>query len=231
MRHIRRRKRRGQPQADKIIEQQILRLTIQRRERLIEQHHRRINRQRARNRHPLPHPAGKLANPGMGKLTELRTRQHIAHPLAPLRFRERMMRQHQLHILRHRAPRQQGKILKNERQRVERRGRRFTFQPHHARIRRFQSTQKTQQRRFPAAGRADDADNFARLNRKRHILQHQPPVITVRHIIDQQTHQSTSSALPSSTSGTSFSSLNHCTCLSTSARFSAASGETRIAPA
>ena len=189
-----------------------------------------MDRQRPGNRHPLLHPAGKLANPGVGKLGKLGARQHIRDAFAPLRRRQRMMLQHQRDIVRHRAPRQQGEILKNKRQRIERCRRRRALQPHRAMLGALQPANHPQQRRFTAAGRADDADNLARLNRKRHLLQHLPPVIAVGNALNQKPHQSASSALASSVSGTSFCALNQPICLRTSSRFSRASGEINIAP-
>ena len=166
----------------------------------------------------------------MGKFGKLGARQHVMDALAPLCRRERMLLQHQRDIVRHRAPRQQGEILKDERQRVKRCRRRRAFHPHRALLGALQPANHPQQRRFAAAGRADDANNLARLNRKRHILQHQPPVIAVGNALNQKPHQSASSALTSSVSGTSFCALNQPICLRTSSRFSRASGEISIAP-
>ena len=115
-------------------------------ERLVHQHHRRIDRERAGNRHPLFHPAGKLANPGMGKFGKLGARQHVMDTLAPLCRRERVLLQHQRDIIRHRAPRQQGKILKDERQRVKRCRRRRAFHPHRALLGALQPANHPQQR-------------------------------------------------------------------------------------
>jgi hypothetical protein len=89
-------------------------LRVDRRERLVEQQHGRIGRERAGQRDPLPHAARQLMRIVPGEIEKMEVfQQRLRAPLA-LRQREPLDFDAEHHVLEHGAPGQQQVLLQHE---------------------------------------------------------------------------------------------------------------------
>jgi hypothetical protein len=98
------------------------------------------------------------------------------------------MQQREFDILLDRAPGQEREILKHEGQRVEAFGGRRAAQFRRPRARLQQPAQHRQQRALAAAGRADDHDHLADVDRERHVLEHVDRAKAVTDMVRDQVH-------------------------------------------
>ena len=89
-------------------------LLIERPERFVHQHQRRLKHQRARQRHTLLLPAGQLARLSAAKSPKLDTVQRLFNPLSGRSTLDPAIAQRKSHIFGHAHMRKQGIILKNE---------------------------------------------------------------------------------------------------------------------
>ena len=89
-------------------------LRVDRRERLVEQQHRRIDRERARQRHALAHAAGQLMRIVLGEFGELEVFQQRLRAPPALGRRHALDFDAEHHVLVDRAPRQQQVLLQHE---------------------------------------------------------------------------------------------------------------------
>ena len=106
--------------AQKVLHQELARLGIERRQRLVEQQHGRPHHQRAGDADALAHAAGELLGIGGGEFAEAGEGKRRGHAFAALGRGERAMLQRQRDVVRDAAPRQQGEILEDVGERVER---------------------------------------------------------------------------------------------------------------
>ena len=89
-------------------------LRVDRRERLVEQQHRRIDRERARQRHALAHAAGQLMRIVAGEFRELEVLQQRLRAPLPLGRGDALDFDAEHHVLGDRPPRQQQVLLQHE---------------------------------------------------------------------------------------------------------------------
>ena len=98
------------------------------------------------------------------------------------------MFERQRNIARRAAPRQQGKILENERDRVEALGRELAAQRDLAVPGLEQSAYDRQQGALAAAGRTDDAEHFSGCDGERHVIEHPQGPERMAHVLGDQFH-------------------------------------------
>ena len=148
-------------QADEILHQQFAGLRIQRRQRLVHQENRRLHRERAGNADALAHAARQLFWIGAAEIRQPRAPQRVIDDGAPRGGVGRGMSKRKFDVRFHRAPRQQGKILEHEGQRIEAASRRRAAQLGGAGARLEQAAEDRQQRALAAAGGPYDRDDLA----------------------------------------------------------------------
>ena len=113
----------ARPDREQVFHQQLARLRIERRQRLVEQQHGRPHDERAGDADALAHAAGELLGVGGGKLGEAGQGERRRDALAALGGAEAAVLQRQGDVGRHAAPGQQGEILEDVGEGVERIGR------------------------------------------------------------------------------------------------------------
>ena len=139
------------PQALQVVEQQLPRLAVQRRERLVHQQDGGADGEGAGDGHPLLHAAGKLARQSSLEIGKFGAGQHIIDDGIGLRLAESVIFQHQRDVPGNAAPGQQGEILKDIGQWIEAVVRWGAMLENGTFIRAFQPADQAQQGRFPAA--------------------------------------------------------------------------------
>ena len=160
--------RRHRPEMEQLVAHLLAGDLVQRRERLVHQQQRRIERQRAGNRDPLLHPARQRVGPKMAKLAE-------PHQLDQLGDRRSVPGARRIEFAPQAdvgldiAPGQQGRLLEDQPDLLETlRFRRLVAEDRDPpRRRRLQPGDDSQQRGFAAAARSHQRDELARGNRKR----------------------------------------------------------------
>jgi hypothetical protein len=175
-----------EPQLQEILHQQVARLCIQRRERLVEEQDRRPHRERARDADALAHAAGELLRKGRSKFQQAGAREHVLDAPCPLLRRQRMMLECKGHVAFDRAPRQQREILKDVGEGIERAGRRLALHQHAALARLQDAAHDAEQGRLAAAGRPDHREGLAFAHRQIDPLQSQDIAVAMTHILDDQ---------------------------------------------
>ena len=103
----------ARPDGQKVLHQELARLGVEGRQRLVEQQHRRAHDQRAGDADALAHAAGELLGIGRREFGETSEGERRRHPLAALGAAEAAVLQRQGHVGRHAAPRQQGEVLED----------------------------------------------------------------------------------------------------------------------
>ena len=147
------------PQRDQIVVELETRDFVERRERLVHQQHARRGDERARDRDSHPHAAGKLARIGMGEVGEAdaRKRFHDARRGGGLVGAGELERQE--HVAEHRRPGHQGRLLEYE---ADAPACVRAISPATAAARRLaQARNNAERRRFAAAGRPEQRQEFA----------------------------------------------------------------------
>src|SRR6266567_4033402 len=102
-----------------VLDQELARLRIERRQRLVHEQQARTHRERAGNPDALAHAAGELLGKRSGEFREPGTLQGVGDERAALGYGQLAMLERQRDVVCRAAPGQQGKILENERDRVE----------------------------------------------------------------------------------------------------------------
>ncbi len=148
---------------------------VERAERLVQQQHLRLHRQRAGNADALLHAAGDFGRPlvlGMRHLHEVEIVHHPGVALgAALGFGKHLV-DAELDVLVDSEPRQQAVVLEHHGAVRPRRIDLAVFQEHAAIGGAGETGDDVEQRRLAAAGVADDRDVFALVDRQVDLLQH-----------------------------------------------------------
>jgi hypothetical protein len=156
------------PQRNEVVIELEARDLVERRERLIHQQQGRVGDEPARDRNPHLHAAGEFARIGVAKLGEADLLQRPDDALSRDIGRDAGERERQRDIVRHRAPRHQGRLLEHEADRkpVAPRARPGPAPRNGAARRLAEPCDQPQRRRLAAAGRPEYRDEFAARDRE-----------------------------------------------------------------
>ena len=158
---------------------------VERRERLVHQQHGRIVGERARDGDPLLHPAGQMMRVGLHELFELHQLELLARDLLALGLADPLHLQAEGHVSERRAPREQlGEILEHDAAIHAVAGDGLAADADLAGGRRQKSGDDIEQRRLAAARRADQTEEFRRLDVEAYSLDAGDP--PGRRIVDER---------------------------------------------
>ena len=149
------------PDRQKVFHQELARLGVERRQWLVEQQYRRPHHQGAGDADTLAHAAGKLLGISGREVAEAGHGERSGDPFAALACAEAAVLQRQADVVGNTAPRQQGEILEDVGERVERIGRRGARQGDATGAGLQQAAQDAEQRALAAARWADQRDRLA----------------------------------------------------------------------
>jgi hypothetical protein len=158
-------------QSQQLILQQPPRLCVYGSERLVHQQDARIDGERARETDPLLHAAGQLSRKMLFESFEPDGLDQPARDLLALRLAHATQLEAKRDARQHVGPRQQRRLLKDDRPFGTRTGDARSVDQHLAGVGSDQSRQDPQQRRLPTAARADDADQLVRGDVEREIVE------------------------------------------------------------
>ncbi len=144
-----------------LLVQDVARLRIKRRERLVHQQDLRVHRQRASDRHALAHASGELVHVSICEPREVYHAQEVKRAAAPLRTSHAHALQRKLDVLNDVEPWKEGGLLEDHA--TVRAGTRDVSPAHPdaAARRRLEAGDEVQQRRLAATRRANETDELA----------------------------------------------------------------------
>eukprot|EP01022_Parablepharisma_sp_SALTPOND_P008982 TRINITY_DN1374_c0_g5_i1.p2 TRINITY_DN1374_c0_g5~~TRINITY_DN1374_c0_g5_i1.p2 ORF type:complete len:1491 (+),score=638.18 TRINITY_DN1374_c0_g5_i1:28616-33088(+) len=145
---------------------------VKRTEGLVQQQDLGFTHQRAGNGHALRHATRQLVRIGCLETLQAHQGDMLAHRLALLRSRAGRIEQTQFDIAFHRQPGEQAMLLEHDATLQAGTHDALAIQQHLALVLVFQSHDQAQQGGLAATAGADDADELARCDVQRHILQH-----------------------------------------------------------
>jgi hypothetical protein len=157
------------PQREHFVLHQLPRLDVQRRERFVHQDDVGVEHQRLREAHALAHAAGQLVRIAIGERGQADALQPLGRERARVRVARAAERQPGHHVAERGAPGHQALGLEHVARAPVDARQRLAEHAHAARARREQAGGHVQQRALAAAGRPDDGDELAGLDRERHV--------------------------------------------------------------
>ena len=147
------------------------RLCVQRTERLVHQQNIGINRQRAGNRRALLHAAGELGGKRLLEASQMHQIDVMLRPLLGLAAFDALLFQAITHVFDHRLPGKQCEILEHDTPIRPRLTDQSARGADGALLDLLKAADQKQQRRFAAAGRAEQGVELAGRDAQRHIVQ------------------------------------------------------------
>ena len=149
-------------------------LGIERAERLVHEQHARIVGKRARDADALLHAARELLGEGVGARRQTDPRQQRAADALGLGGAAPGQQRAEAHVLDHGLPGEERGILEHDTAVGARGGDRLTVDRHASARRRDEAGERVEQRRFPAARRAEHTDELAARNIERDAVEDEP---------------------------------------------------------
>jgi hypothetical protein len=172
------------------VHQQFAGLAVERRQRLVHQHDGGIDAQRPGDADALAHAARELAGQRLSEIAELGAAQHVVDDFRPAGPAQPMILERQADVALDRAPGQQGKILEDVGQRVERTWRRLAELQNAAAAGQLEAADQPQQGRLAAARGPDDADDLAAADGQLEVVQHLHVAIGMADVFEAKIHRS-----------------------------------------
>ncbi len=145
-------------------------LRIEGGERLVEQHDRGLDRQRARQRRALAHAAGQLVGIAAGEILQPAALQFAQRALATLGTADRARLETELDVAHDRTPRQQQILLQHEADARIGSLHRDLLQQDPSLARTVETGGEVEDRALAAARRSDDGDELAGIDTQAHAL-------------------------------------------------------------
>ena len=164
------------PQRLELVVQHVTGHRVERAERLVHQQDLRVLRERPRQRGALPHAARELVRTLLREVREVHHLEQLLAAFAPPLARRAGQLQRELDVAAHGQPREQRRLLEHQRGAV---GAHLDG----ARRRLVESGDEVEQRALPAAGRTEQADEFARRDVEADAVERQDAVATVTKVL------------------------------------------------
>ena len=175
---------------------------VERAERLVQQQHARLDRQRPRQRHALPLTAGELRGETLLEARELHEVEQLHHLVLDVRFLRLVLApraQAERDVVHHPHVLEQGIVLEHEADAAILNAALRSVavvEIDHARIRRLEARDRAQQRRLARARRAQKRDKLARLHSQRHVIERRHVGVVLGDILGADLHTDHDSVTP-----------------------------------
>ena len=176
------------PKRQEILHQQLARLGVERRQRLVQQQHGRAHGQCAGDADALAHAAGQLLGQRLAEVPQTHAAQAGLDALPPLGRRQRVVFEDERQVVLDAAPGQQGEVLEDEGDRVQAAVRHRARHCDGAGAGRHDAAGDAEQGGLAAARRADDGQNLPLLHRQVDAVQHDEVVVAVAQVLDDKPH-------------------------------------------
>ena len=173
------------PQAQQFVLQVAPGERVERAEGFVHQQDRRIERQHARDRHPLAHAAGQVLRVAGAKVGQRQQLEQVVHPAVDLRSAHALDLEAEADVLLDRHPGKQRVFLEHHAALRPRPGDRAAVDQDRARGRWREAGHRIEQGRLAAAGRAEQAGELPARDLQVDVLQgHHFMVFGAEHLID-----------------------------------------------